>query len=127
MKNPSLFTNEKGFFFPYMMFVAILVLMIVLANIAIYKNNLEFTMLEQEQIKISTLVQMGTAKCKADFIQNPPSDTTGHIEYNFPYGKVQINFTQINSYEYNLKLFIKTDHSGKFATTETLTINESLP
>ncbi|GAA0602506.1 hypothetical protein GCM10009001_19320 [Virgibacillus siamensis] len=103
-------TDRNGFILPYVLFTTALVIIIVTASIQLYKNELQITERQTEQLKIETLFQMG----RAQFIESlqdhnlPESPVT----YHFPYGDVAIQYKILDTNEHHLYFTITTNRQS---------------
>src|SRR5690625_3493711 len=66
MKRRLLIMNEKGFFLPYVLIVAVIMLTIITTSILIYKTEVESTQFFIDQLELETIIQMGRAQFKAE-------------------------------------------------------------
>ncbi len=119
MKNQSFITNnESGFFLPYVLFITALVFIIITTSIRTYQHEIEITHHLIDQLKAETIVQMGLAKFKQDYLPN--EQDTLNVHYSFPDGEVTIIYNFINDFEYRLHFTVLTK-SGLVYTTVNIT------
>src|SRR5699024_11661829 len=101
MKKHFSFSNQRGFFLPYILFIIALVFIIVSANIKIYQNEIHTMEHLTEQIHIESLLQMGYMKYKdqmkdvEEFSQKVLFDfTSGEvIVFYFSHIKILISYS----------------------------------
>lgn len=98
MLNTLHFTrNAKGFVLPYVLFVLVIVMVLVVSAIHIYQNNMQLTKHHIQQIQFETLFQMGLASFKEDVtkddlpLSQSPDDKQKKL-YAFPDGDVTIRY-----------------------------------
>ena len=122
-KQLSIINSQDGFFLPYVLFIISLIFILTTSNIAIYRNDLQITAAQTEQIKIETLFQMGRTKFKANIDQYNAKNNTA--SYSFPDGNVQIIIHSINDNKYDLYFTILTkEKNTKYVITNSLQIGE---
>jgi len=114
--------NENGFILPYVLFITAIVIIIVTANISIYRNDIVITENQLEQIKIETLFQMGRTKLKKEMVNQ--EEETSDVSYSFPDGIVKITINSSNSPVYKLYFTITTNNNATYTVANTLQINE---
>ncbi|WP_407268380.1 hypothetical protein [Radiobacillus sp. PE A8.2] len=84
--------SDQAFFFPYMLFIITLVLIIVLSSIPLYQNHIEMTTFTEEQLKLETLIQMAYTQVRKEQPYLLHNDRSGEISYNYPYGIVYVSY-----------------------------------
>lgn len=107
------FTNQQGFFFPYVLFVISLTFIIVSANIKIYHNEIYLSEHMIEQIKVDTLIQMSTMKFKkqVDNMEELPRE----VIYVFPPGEVKLFYVSHDDTFIKIRYDIQTDKNKFFS------------
>lgn len=110
------FTNQRGFFLPYVLFIVSLTLLIVSTNIKLYDNEIHMMHHLIEQIKIETLIQMSHMKYKEDVNRNDhiPEVTS----YSFPSGDVTISYLNHKGYRAFVHYQITTDNNISFSIND---------
>lgn len=116
------FHNDKGYIFPFVLFVALVMFSAVTASILIYRNEIMISNQILEQMTAETIVQMSVHRFKEEkpFIILP----TGTISYQFPSGSVEVFYEPIEPNYYNLILTIETNKKKTFSIQKRLHINE---
>lgn len=89
--------SEDGFLFPYISFVAALVLLTVVTSITLFANNTKMTTLQMEQIELETLHQMAYQTFISERNKNNLSLDKEVIHYNFPNGIVKITYDPLEN------------------------------
>lgn len=125
MKKQSYFTwiqkynvNEAGFFLPYVLFITSLVFMIVTTSINIYQQDTQMTHRYVDQLRIETLVQMGLATFRKEYLPNESSTLT--VDYVFPDGEVTIVYHLIDEFEYRLHFTVLTVNDSLYTVLHTV-------
>ncbi|MCT2537552.1 hypothetical protein NC661_01195 [Aquibacillus koreensis] len=114
MRKQSVITNEQGFIFPYICFLAAVILIVVTASLSLYQNHLQLTRLQTERIKIETLLQMGSVEFNQFIMdENSMMQDHGQITYDYPYGQVKVLYTIVNG-EVVAEYQASTNQSGKY-------------
>ncbi|WP_226035030.1 hypothetical protein [Aquibacillus saliphilus] len=109
------FANRDGFIFPYVAFIVVLVLVTITGSINLYRNNIEMTNFNEEQLKIDTLFQMGKSQFKQELLPEN-LNTSNQYTFFFPHGSVDItvlSYTEKNIYA---KYDISTTKQSKYVT-----------
>src|SRR5690625_4438761 len=83
------FTNQRGFFLPYVLFIVSLTFLIVTTTIKLYDNEIYMMLHLIEQITIETLIQMRHMKYREDVNQSDHLPEV--IASTFPSGNVTIS------------------------------------
>lgn len=110
MKRLLHFTNrEDGFVFPFVLFVAVIIFIIITSHIYVYHHDIHITNNHQEQLKMETLFQMSRVRVKEDLpvLDQYPS----HISYQFPYGDVTVFIPDKNSRQITFHIY--TDNNAE--------------
>lgn len=89
--------SEDGFLFPYVTFIAAIVLLSVVTSITLYANNTKMTTLQMEQIELETLHQMAYQTFISERNINNFSSDKVVIQYNFPNGIVKITYDPLDN------------------------------
>ncbi|WP_117169231.1 hypothetical protein [Paraliobacillus sediminis] len=84
--------SESGFLFPYVSFVAAIILLSVITGITLYANNTKMTTLQMEQIELETLHQMAYQTLVSERNKNNSNPDKEVIQYEFPNGIVKITY-----------------------------------
>src|SRR5690625_5052207 len=108
------YKNERGFYLPFVLFVALIVFSTITTAIIIYQNELAIEHQLWEQIKSETIAQMAVYEFKngKQYLQMPH----GTIEYEFPPGKATVEYEQRGESHFKLQLSIETDTDALFKT-----------
>ena len=109
-KRLSFMTNEKGFIFPYVLFVTALVFVGITAGTQLYRNELISTEVYLNQIKLETLFQM--TKEKALVEQKHLGPLYEKHNYTFPSGSAKFS-VQIRTADWNKTLIEPKLSNGK--------------
>ena len=118
----SFITSQSGFFLPYVLFITAIVLFIVTANVNIYRQDVLLTHQHINQLRIETLIQMAYKKFEEEYI--PLELDTIDMEYNFPYGVVQMKYVKLDDTEYNLRVSIVTSSNFEYTLLKTKSFEE---
>ncbi|MEW9677521.1 hypothetical protein ABRT01_15270 [Lentibacillus sp. L22] len=122
MKNRSCFTNnQRGFIFPYVLFITAIILLVVTAKVSAYQNDIRISHNHENQLTIETLVQMGHEQFKQEMNKHPGKK--GHVSYHYPPGNVTITYTQKSPKKYDL-LFQVPANDKTYSTTMILELDE---
>jgi len=121
MKRRLLIMNEKGFFLPYVLIVAVIMLTIITTSILIYKTEVESTQFFIDQLELETIIQMGRAQFKAEEVYK--NHNQGQVTYIYPYGEIFIKYRMENEQTVFLELQVKTDSNVITHTQNRLLIN----
>ncbi|WP_117160672.1 hypothetical protein [Paraliobacillus sp. X-1268] len=89
--------TENGFFFPYITFIAAIVLLSVITSISLYANETKMTTLQMEQIELETLHQMAYQKFVSEQNKNSFSLDKEILQYEFPNGIVKITYDALEN------------------------------
>ncbi|MDL4841554.1 hypothetical protein [Aquibacillus rhizosphaerae] len=126
MKKKSAFTktmhNSNGFIFPYIMFLAVLVLMVLTSCLSIYKNHIEMTELQLEQIKLETLLQMSDYQFSKELVMEDITED-GQLTYEYPYGFVKINYKIRGGNQLIIEYHATSDNGGNYGRIEKIEMN----
>ena len=124
-KQLSFITNQHGFFLPYVLFITSLIFILTMSNITIYRNDLQITANQIDQVKIETLFQMGHTKFKEELDKyNKRKDI---VNYTFPDGTVDILIDDIHGNQYELYFTIITkEQQSKYIITYTLQVDNDI-
>ncbi|MBM7597970.1 hypothetical protein JOC34_000327 [Virgibacillus halotolerans] len=124
-KQLSFITNQHGFFLSYVLFITSLIFILTMSNIAIYRNDLQITANQIDQVKIESLFQMGRTKFKEELDKyNKQKDI---VSYAFPDGTVDILIDDIHGNQYELYFTILTkEQQSKYNITNTLQVNNDI-
>lgn len=123
MKKPSfIIHNQQGFILPYTLFVIAIMLFILTIQVTTYQNDIRISHNHQEQFKIKTLIQMGQEQFKQDIVSK--QKTTGSVAYQFPPGKVSINYKQLDPSTYKLD-WVVSPPDKTYRQQNILTLDES--
>ncbi|RDW21930.1 hypothetical protein [Oceanobacillus chungangensis] len=117
--------NEKGFFLPYVLFITAVAFIIVTTNITMYRNDLQLTENQIEQVKIETLFQMQREQFKQEIKKYgiPNTDTI----YHFPDGIVKITIIRSINQTHELNISILTNKNHRYTIINTLTTSDKHP
>jgi len=121
MKKRLRITNENGFFLPYVLVVAIIMLTIITTSIIIYKTEIESTQFFIDQLELETIIQMGRAQFKEEELYK--NNNHGQITYTYPIGEINIMYTMENEQTVFLELDVKTNNDIITKTQNRLFIN----
>lgn len=112
--------NEGGYFFPLVLFVVTVLFATVATSTIIYKNEIEIVDKLMEQLHVETIIQMSKVKFQSDALYE--NENTGNVNYIFPPGDVNINYSMIDSETVLLQMLITTNKSTVFRFNVLLTI-----
>ena len=98
--------DQHGFLLPYVLFMTALAFIVITVSIQMYRNEIEITDNQIEQLRVETLFQMGREQFIDDW-------ENGRIEanpvvYSFPYGETKIHYMQLEDSLYQLHAVIST-------------------
>src|SRR5690625_1915397 len=115
MKKQLFFTSEeKGFFLPFVLFIASLIFIIFTGGANIYNQDIRLTHHYTEQIKIETLIQMARTAIKRE-IADLEWDFLNIVEYNFPDGHVTISYISQSETHYSFYFTVTTNNDTVFS------------
>lgn len=104
------YTNkEGGFFFPYVIFITGVVLLIISSSIYIYRQEIAITEKHLDQYKIETLYQMGVVQIKEqwkDEVQLGMKE-----KYVYPDGDIELKVLELTDEGYIVNGTVSTDES----------------
>lgn len=123
MKKLSLFTNDQGFFLPFVAVASIVLIMIVITTIKTYEIELHATDIMLEQVVHETIVQMSIAQFKQDNMYN--NNENGNITYTFPQGSAKVQYRNYPEKYSKLTVEVTTEKGHTFYTNVLVTWNES--
>ncbi|MGM8213494.1 hypothetical protein ACLIBH_12020 [Virgibacillus sp. W0430] len=120
MKNQFNFINkEAGFYLPFVLFIITICFIILTASINMYKNEIEVTHKQLEQIKVETLFQISRTKLKNEIKENKFKHTN-QITYQLQDGFVTITFMPIEENSYQMHFTILTNKNTYYELTNRL-------
>lgn len=115
----SFMNNERGFFLPLVLFVITLVFIFITTNIHSYKNDIQITDRQVEQVMIESLFQMGRESVKEELSSPEFPDS---VHYTFPDGTVDITISSHDDF-YELLFSINTNNNTAYKFTNHMQIN----
>ena len=118
MKKHFSFSNQRGFFLPYILFIIALVFIIVSANIKIYQNEIHTMEHLTEQIHIESLLQMGYMKYKDQM--KDVEEFPQKVLFDFPSGEVNVFYISHEKNIVSVRYHIKTDKNNSFSIKGTI-------
>ncbi|HLR08249.1 MAG TPA: hypothetical protein VK136_03160 [Bacillota bacterium] len=98
--------DQHGFFLPSILFVTTLALVVLSVSIQMYRNELEITHNQIEQLRVETLLQMGREQFIDD--RNKNQLKVNPVVYSFPHGEIEIQYLQLEEDLYQLHNTIST-------------------
>lgn len=122
MKKRSLFTNDHGFFFPYVVVICFIMFTAIVATVKIYDVEMEVTNVMIEQMVHETIIQMGIAQFHKD--KPYKNNERGQITYTFPQGTILIEFKEIDNGYSHLALEVVTKENNQFITNAIISVDE---
>lgn len=105
-------SNERGMFFPFVLFIALILFSVVTTLTLIYKNETEISNRLWEQMKAETLVQMSKQEFLAEKFYEDAYSNSALL--TFPSGDVVLTFSKKKDNVYFLKVEIETDTGTEF-------------
>lgn len=92
----SILKRDDGYFYPFVLFVIVLLISILITSTIIYQNEQKISSQLIEQMYAQSLVQLS----KATFVKEHPhlTENEGTLHYEFPLGEVAVHYKKI-SYE----------------------------
>ncbi|GAA5415498.1 hypothetical protein Pryu01_00522 [Paraliobacillus ryukyuensis] len=84
--------KQRGFIFPYICFIAIMLLLCVLTSVTLYENSKQMTNNQLEQIKLETLRQMTSGKLFDEIRHQKIKLPFKDIAYEFPNGSATVQY-----------------------------------
>ncbi|HLT56316.1 MAG TPA: hypothetical protein VK057_09455, partial [Bacillota bacterium] len=97
--------NNKGFVFPYLLFIVTLLLIGIQKQIVFYENEIEMTELMVDQVKIETMYQMAKTETKNELAANPHIRS---IIFHYPYGEAEVTLQPESETAYKARFVITT-------------------
>ncbi|RKQ37785.1 hypothetical protein [Oceanobacillus halophilus] len=117
-------TNQRGFMFPYVLFIITILLIFVTSSINFYRNDIQLTQQYLEHIRVETLFQMGREKYKQNITNSESISPSSEVTYEFPDGNVTILTKKIDGDNYHLFFTIYTKELNmKYTYTHTYHIS----
>src|SRR5690625_294994 len=122
MKKRSLFTNERGFFFPYVIVICFIMLTTIVTMVKIYDVEVDVTNIMLEQTVFETMIQMGIAQ----FHEDKPykSNERVQITYTLPQGTISIQYQQVETGFSRLTLDVVTKENNQLITSTIISVDE---
>ncbi len=102
----NILNNEKGFLFPYTVFIATLLLLATITTISLLEGNQKMTVYQLEQVELETLRQLSSTALEKEWINDNLELPFSSRNYQFPNGNATIFYRSHD--EKNLHLSIKT-------------------
>lgn len=113
-------TNDKGFIFPYVVFIILITFICITTSAVIFTNELDMTQNHIDQLKIETLIQMAYTQFNEEF---PPFEhEQEEVHYWYPDGDVKITYTILNDSQVNLYFFVQTVNNDIYTVTKLMSI-----
>src|SRR5690625_1004503 len=106
-KNSPFILDERGFYLPVVLVVAVIILTSVITSILIYKNELETTELLLEQLDIETSLQIAIGKFEDEQLYKTLE--TGEFNYMLPNSHVNGYFSKEDEGTF-VQFYITTKH-----------------
>ncbi|SDK55060.1 hypothetical protein [Sediminibacillus albus] len=107
----QLLKNEKGFVFPLIAWIAIMLVTAISTTVSLHMNNMEITKQNFEQAKIETILQMGTEEL-TEYISETPDRAAGELKLDYPYGNVIVRFQTESSNHISAIFWIETTNGS---------------
>ncbi|CQR46837.1 hypothetical protein BN1058_01113 [Paraliobacillus sp. PM-2] len=101
-------TGERGFLFPYVSFLAMLLLLATTTSITLYKNNQQLTFYQMEQIELESLRQMTVAAIKNELGNEQLALPFSSTKHTFPNGEAIIQYQSHNDTTLNVTIITIT-------------------
>ncbi|WP_077621513.1 competence type IV pilus minor pilin ComGG [Sediminibacillus massiliensis] len=125
MKKPSAamnrLANNNGYFFPFIAGLAVLTLFLSSTAVSVYKNNLEITYKQTEQLIVDNLLEMGMIEFIEETENHALITDQTEFEYDYPTGKVTIEFFQPSNAPYHLKVQVTSNQGTVYHTEKDIT------
>lgn len=115
--------NDSGYFFPFVIFISLILFSAVTASITIYQNELMISEQLFEQMKAESIVQMSIQQFTKERPYN--ENQSGEITYLFPSGTVSLNYELMDENLYLIMLDIETDKKKSFLIKKLFQVNEN--
>jgi len=112
MKKRLQLMNDEGFYVPYVLVVAFIVLSIIATATTIYSNERRSTFVLLEQLESETLVQMARVQFRKDEMHK--NSESGQVTYDFPNGTATIWFNREKDDIIFLDMTITTESGSVF-------------
>src|SRR5699024_9100833 len=103
--------NNRGFFFPYVVVIATILLVSVSTSLYLYKNEQRITENLVKQVKTETVFQMARARFLEEKVYE--SHSTGELLYVFPDGEVEVVFEYVTDTEIQIDYWIILGENAK--------------
>lgn len=108
--------NEKGFVFPFVLFVLSFIFMLLFFNLAQYESEITYAKEHIDEINMETLIQMTVFNLKRELKDNLEI-TNFKKSYRFPNGEVEATVSRESSHQYHYSLTIFTDNRTRYVKT----------
>ncbi|HLR41847.1 MAG TPA: hypothetical protein VK067_01250 [Pseudogracilibacillus sp.] len=112
--------NDRGFFFPYVVVIATILLISVSTTIYLYKNEQRVTENLVKQVKTETVFQMARAKFMEEKVYE--NHSTGELLYVFPDGEVEVVFEYVTDTEIQIDYWIILGENAKILYNHTVVL-----
>lgn len=103
--------NEKGFIFPFTLFIITIILLTISLNISSYQYDIKLSKKALEQTEIESLFQMARTSLRNEDIDSFTTDTIK--EYSFPNGTVLTIINKIEDDNVHITFDIITKNDSK--------------
>lgn len=104
-------TNEKGFVFPFVLFIITIILITTTFNVSLYRHEIEIARNIIEQEEFESLFQMARASLLKEDIH--ALSLNSEKEYIFPNGKVAITISKIDDRFIHTVFVINSEYKSK--------------
>ncbi|TMN20962.1 hypothetical protein FFL34_01675 [Lentibacillus cibarius] len=112
--------EQKGFILPYVLFFIAIAFIAITFNVNLYRDEVQITKNQTEQLKIETLLQMGRTRFKDEVASD--TEIPNPVVYHFPVGNVKIRYAEPHEQKYHLYISIQTDTFATLSITNQLRI-----
>lgn len=112
--------NNSGFFFPYVVVIATILLVSFSTAMYFYSNEQKVTENVVKQVKIESVFQMARAKFMEEKVYETHS--TGELLYVFPDGDVKVVFEYVTDTELQIDYWIILGENAKILYNNTIVI-----
>jgi hypothetical protein len=111
--SPNPIKNEHGFLSPYLFFLSLILISIVLTFTYSIKNERELVSLKEEQLKLNSLLQSGIVDFKQlELNVDELTSTKELITFEYPDGLVQATYSVEVAEKVAVHFFAKTNNQS---------------
>ncbi|SET62226.1 ComG operon protein 7 [Salinibacillus kushneri] len=116
-------TNEKGYTFPYLFFIFIIIFLITHHALQSLTIEAELVHNKEENIHLETLFLSAYNDFHSDLLDLKPKPQNQHTSYTYPDGHVKVTYFLSNSSQVRASFFVETDNQSTLTQEIFFSIN----